>query len=575
MDWVLAHATAARLPRARRAGARARLAGRRSSPPAFAQLIEPVLEREGVGELELVSNEVDPDPDGLADHASSTRRSAVVRRGVQARVRAARSRTGARSSTSATATPTAAPPRTPTTSSRARGLARLPRARKVSLHALRRLPRHRRGRFRERSRRSGPTDPLELDPETMRALGYRAVDLLVDRIAGLDEGQRLARRDPGGDGGAPARAAARRADRRRRALPPARDRRAPVRRPARPSALLRLRAELPHLAGRSSGTSSRAARTSSRAPGSSRPGRARLELVVIDWFRQWLGWPPQTSGILVPGGSLANLTALALRARDAPAGGRPSDAVIYVSIAGPLVRHARVPGARLRAEQVRSIAVDEHLRMRPEALAAAIEADVAGGPAAVHWSSATAGTTNTGAVDPLDEIAAVCSRRTTSGCTWTPRTAASRCSPSAAAAWLAGHRPGGLGRRSTRTSGSTSRTSAAACSSATGPLLAQAFHVMPDYLQDTAVGGVDVNFADRGIQLTRAARALKLWLSLQYFGVDAFREAIDRSLDLAVHRAGAHRGLGGARAALAGDARRSSASAAGRPGWTTSPSSRR
>ena len=57
---------------------------------------------------------------------------------------------------------------------------------------------------------------------------------------------------------------------------------------------------------------------------------------------------------------------------------------------------------------------------------------------------------------------------------------------------------------------------------------------MPDYLQDTAVGGVEVNFADRGIQLTRAARALKLWLSLQYFGVDAFREAIDRSLDLAV-----------------------------------------
>jgi len=67
-----------------------------------------------------------------------------------------------------------------------------------------------------------------------------------------------------------------------------------------------------------------------------------------------------------------------------------------------------------------------------------------------------------------------------------------------------------------------------------GPLLSQAFHVMPDYLQDTAVGGVEVNFADRGIQLTRAARGLKLWLSLQYFGVDAFREAIDHSLDLAL-----------------------------------------
>ncbi len=57
---------------------------------------------------------------------------------------------------------------------------------------------------------------------------------------------------------------------------------------------------------------------------------------------------------------------------------------------------------------------------------------------------------------------------------------------------------------------------------------------MPDYLQDTAVGGVEVNFADRGIQLTRSSRALKLWLSLQYFGADAFRAAIDRTLDLAV-----------------------------------------
>jgi glutamate/tyrosine decarboxylase-like PLP-dependent enzyme len=68
-----------------------------------------------------------------------------------------------------------------------------------------------------------------------------------------------------------------------------------------------------------------------------------------------------------------------------------------------------------------------------------------------------------------------------------------------------------------------------------GPLLAQAFHVLPDYLQDTAVGGVEVNFADRGIQLTRSARALKVWLSLHAFGVGAFRAAIDRTLDLALH----------------------------------------
>jgi aromatic-L-amino-acid decarboxylase len=68
-----------------------------------------------------------------------------------------------------------------------------------------------------------------------------------------------------------------------------------------------------------------------------------------------------------------------------------------------------------------------------------------------------------------------------------------------------------------------------------GTRLGDAFNIMPDYLQDTLVGGRDVNFADRGIQLTRSARALKLWLSLKYFGVGAFRAAIDRSLDVAAH----------------------------------------
>jgi aromatic-L-amino-acid/L-tryptophan decarboxylase len=42
-----------------------------------------------------------------------------------------------------------------------------------------------------------------------------------------------------------------------------------------------------------------------------------------------------------------------------------------------------------------------------------------------------------------------------------------------------------------------------------------------------------VDFSDRGMQLTRSARALKLWVSLRYFGIDAFRAAIDRTLDLA------------------------------------------
>src|SRR6185369_4740979 len=68
-----------------------------------------------------------------------------------------------------------------------------------------------------------------------------------------------------------------------------------------------------------------------------------------------------------------------------------------------------------------------------------------------------------------------------------------------------------------------------------GTRLERAFHAMPHYLQDTAVSGREVNFGDRGVQLTRSARAIKVWLSLQYFGVGAFVEAIDRSCDLAAY----------------------------------------
>jgi aromatic-L-amino-acid decarboxylase len=62
-------------------------------------------------------------------------------------------------------------------------------------------------------------------------------------------------------------------------------------------------------------------------------------------------------------------------------------------------------------------------------------------------------------------------------------------------------------------------------------LLERAFAVAPDYLEDYRGGEVD--FCDRGLQLTRSARALKIWMSINAFGLSAFIAAIDRSLDLA------------------------------------------
>jgi hypothetical protein len=66
----------------------------------------------------------------------------------------------------------------------------------------------------------------------------------------------------------------------------------------------------------------------------------------------------------------------------------------------------------------------------------------------------------------------------------------------------------------------------------TGRLLSDAFTISPDYLADYK--SETVNFSDLGLQLTRTARALKIWLSFNYFGADAFSAAIDRALDLAL-----------------------------------------
>jgi glutamate/tyrosine decarboxylase-like PLP-dependent enzyme len=66
-----------------------------------------------------------------------------------------------------------------------------------------------------------------------------------------------------------------------------------------------------------------------------------------------------------------------------------------------------------------------------------------------------------------------------------------------------------------------------------GELLERTFAISGAYLRDT-LGG-EVNFRDRSVQLTRGGRALKLWLSIQVFGLAAFRDAIAHGIALAEH----------------------------------------
>ena len=258
-------------------------------------------------------------------------------------------------------------------------------------------------------------------------------------------------------------------------------------------------------------------------------GPAQVELQVIDWFRDWLGMPGSTSGVLVTGGSAANLTAL-LVARDA-AGGPSDDEIVYVSdqAHSSLARTARAMG--LRPHQVRVLPTDGRWRLRPGSVTAAVRADREAGrvPFAL---CASGGSTNTGAVDPLADLADVCA---------------------AEGLWLHVDAAYGgfaaLSPKGQKLLAGIERADSVTldphkwlfqpmeCGSVLvrdGARLERTFAVHPDYLDDNdARGSGEVNFADRGLQLSRGFRALKVWVSVQTFGLAAFRAGVQRNLDLA------------------------------------------
>jgi aromatic-L-amino-acid decarboxylase len=136
------------------------------------------------------------------------------------------------------------------------------------------------------------------------------------------------------------------------------------------------------------------------------PALVQLEANVLDWLRDWMQFPATTRGLFTTGGSMANFTAIVC-AREQRLGTDIRSGVLYAS---NQVHHSVMKSARLagiRPDRVRVIPVDESFCMRVDALEAAIGADKAAGlkPFLVVSS---AGTTNTGAVDPLPAIVRIC-----------------------------------------------------------------------------------------------------------------------------------------------------------------------
>jgi len=256
-------------------------------------------------------------------------------------------------------------------------------------------------------------------------------------------------------------------------------------------------------------------------------GPSQLEVVVIDWFCDWLGYPETSGGLFTSGGSAASLDAF-VAAREAA--GAPDRASVYMSDQShtALSRAATIVG--VRPERVRKVPSDDRFRLDMDALRSMVAQDRAAGltPIAICGN---AGATNTGAVDPLGAMADFCESEDL----WFHVDAAY----------------GGfaiLSDEGRRLFAGINRADSIAMDAhkwlfqpfETGCLMVKdvrrleaAFSVRPEYLQDTEWGGEHPNFGDRGLQLSRSFRALKVWMSIQTFGMRAFRSAVTRGIDLA------------------------------------------
>jgi glutamate/tyrosine decarboxylase-like PLP-dependent enzyme len=273
------------------------------------------------------------------------------------------------------------------------------------------------------------------------------------------------------------------------------------------------------------------------------PGPVRMENLLVRWVADLVGYPAGAGGSIASGGSIATLTAVST-ARDAHGlrGADYASAVVYLTSQAHHAVDKALRIAGLAEARVRHVPIDDRFRMRPEALARMIAEDRAAGLR--PWLvAAAAGTTDTGAVDPLDAIADVAERE--------------RCWLHVDAAYggffmlteqgralmkgiersdsviLDPHKslflPWGAGMVLVRHAG----------------VLADAHQGSGSYMQDALRGDPgEISPADVSPELSRPFRALRMWLPLVLLGTAPFRAALEEKLLLARYFRAEARALG-------------------------------
>jgi len=261
------------------------------------------------------------------------------------------------------------------------------------------------------------------------------------------------------------------------------------------------------------------------------PGAVQLEKSLIRWMADLVGYPAAAAGDLTSGGSIANLMAI-VAARDA-AGRRGKDLASSPLYLSAQVHHCVDKALRIAGLgecPVRIVPVDGRYRMVPEALEAAITADVRAGLR--PWLAvASAGTTNTGAVDPLGAIADIAHEHGL----WLHVDAAY-----GGFFLLTDH-----GRRILDAIGRSDSLvmdphkglflpyGSGAVLVRDGASLAKAHYYDASYMQDARAAGQELSPADLSPELSRPFRGLRMWLPLMLCGLAPFRAALDEKLLLA------------------------------------------
>ena len=263
------------------------------------------------------------------------------------------------------------------------------------------------------------------------------------------------------------------------------------------------------------------------------PMATEIEAQTVRWIAEFIGFPPQSGGLLVSGGNMANFVCF-LAARTAKAGwnvrttglnGSHPRLITYASGETHTWIQKAADLFGFGTDAIRWIAVDEHQRMKTDELRRHIEADRGRGDRP-FLVVGTAGSVSTGAVDPLPAIASICREFDL----WFHVDGAY-----GALAAAIPDAPGDLRGLSEADSVAVDPHKwlyaplEAGCALVRRPAdLRNAFSYHPPYYRFSE----DLNFVDYGLQNSRGFRALKVWLALQHIGRAGYVESITEDMRL-------------------------------------------